>query len=294
VRSNLDLYTSYLQAKNRSPATVYKYVLSAEQLIDYLDEHGMPNTPDGVKREHIDAFIVDQLAKNAPSTAATRFGALQAFFKFLVEEGEIDVSPMAKMTAPTIPEALVPVVSDDDFRAMLKGCERDFEGRRDEAILRLFMDTGMRCAELTGLKVTDLDLDAGIAFVMGKGARPRACPVAPSVKLPLARYLKLRARLPTAREDGPLWMGKRGPMTTSGVRQMVARRSEAAGLGKIHPHQFRHSFANNWLAAGGQEGDLIKLGGWARNSPMIRRYGASNAAERALKAHAALGVGDRF
>ena len=84
---------------------------------------------------------------------------------------------MAKMKPPRVPDVPVPVISDDDLRKLLTACEgKRFEDRRDMAVLRLFLDSGMRLSELTNLKVSDVDLDARVAVVMGKGSRPRACP----------------------------------------------------------------------------------------------------------------------
>ena len=90
-----------------------------------------------------------------------------------------------------------------------------------------------------------------------------------------------------------LWLGKRGKMTSSGIADIVKRRAKIAGLGNVHPHILRHTFAHHWLAEGGNETDLMRLAGW-QSRTMLQRYGASAGTERAIAAHKRLGLMDRL
>jgi integrase len=111
------------------------------------------------------------------------------------------------------------------------------------------------------MTLDDVDLDQRIVWVLGKGRRPWALPVGRKTAQALDRYLRAReghrlAHLPH------LWVGRNGPMTPSGVYQVVHDRARAAGLPPMHPHQLRHAFATSWLAEGGNENELMLVAGW--------------------------------
>jgi site-specific recombinase XerD len=300
LAGNVTSFARHLRAANLSPATQRTYLASLDRLARFLTERGMPTDVAAIRREHLEAFMEDQLAQWKPTTAANRYSGIQPFFKWLVEEGEIRESPMARMRKPKLPESAPPILSDAELRRLLEACEgQAFDDRRDLALVRVFLSTGARLSEVANLRWTpdneatnDIDLDAGIMRILsGKGRRERIAFLSPKAVKALDRYLRVRGKHPRAGLPW-LWLGEKGRLTDSGVAQALRRRGRLAGL-NLHAHLFRHLYAHEALSSGMHEGEVMALAGW-RSREMLSRYAKSAERERAIASARRVNIGDRL
>jgi site-specific recombinase XerD len=276
----LSSFELHLRALNRSPKTIFSYRLAVDQLMEHIG----PKSADQITKADIEGFLAHFLETRASATARQRYASLSQFFKWAAAEGEIPTDPMETISPPKVVEQPVPVLTVDQLRALISATKgKSFEQVRDEAIIRLFADTGMRLGEMAGLEVPDIDLSLAVAVVQGKGSRLRSVPFGDKTAASLDRYRRQRLRHQLANLDA-WWLGRKGPLGDSGIAQMLKRRANDAGIGDLHPHMFRHSFAHQWLAAGGNEGDLQRIAGWS-SPQMLQRYGRSAADQRARDAY---------
>lgn len=227
-----------------------------------------------------------------PSTRRIRYANLRPFFTWYAKEFDT-THPFDRADPPGDDRpAPIPIVELDDIRRLLSTADgKSFEDRRDTAIIRVLFDTGARLGELVNITVDGWDRRNDFLTLTGKTGT-RVVPVSPSTGEAISRYLRLRKEHPHARLPG-MWLGTRGELGHTGVSQMLKRRCDAAGIERINPHRFRHTWAHTFRAEGGSEGDLMYLAGWT-STAMAHRYGRSAASERAQTAARALNLGDRL
>ena len=284
----LDEWTLVMRSLNRSPETIKTYSTSVLQ----LDSYTSGATVDTITPAMIRGYLSSVLETKSPSTAVTRWGGLLAFFKWATAEGFCDPDPMSGVSRPAKPEQVVDILTDDQIRALLEVCRgSSFDALRDNAIIRVYLTTGMRLSECATISIDRINLKTQVVRIMGKGKREREVHLVDSTALAITRYMRARKQHPKHNTNA-LWIGKLGPLSDGGIKQLIQRRGKQAGV-PVHAHLFRHHFAHKWLAAGGTEGGLMGTAGW-RSRAMLDRYGRSAAAERSRSEHQRLNVAGDF
>lgn len=285
-------YARSLRRRGKSTKTTTLYRKSYLRFWQWAATDGLRPDPARIQRGDINAWT-DQLRSTglASATVAIYWRNLRPFWTWWAKETEAR-SPFNGADPPDITEEPIPVLHIDTVRSLLATCTgKTPVARRDTAIIRVLYDTGVRLGELAGLDIDDWDRGGDLLKVTGKTGT-RAVPHSPTTGEALARWLRARGRLPHT-EDPAMWIGKKGRLTDSGIEQMLARRCAQAGVGRISPQQFRHTWAHEFRDQGGSEGDLMHLAGWT-SLAMAQRYGRSAAAARAQRAAHKLRLGDRL
>lgn len=296
LRPFITSFELHLRSENKAQNTRAIYLGAATRLAGYLLDQDVDDWGDA-RQPHLKAYMVWLLEDIGydPGYVNNQYRAIQAFWKWYAAEEQVP-NPMVGMNPPSVGEKLIPVIEREQMVALVKDAEggRDFESRRDAAMLRLFASSGARLSEITNLAAADIDLAARQARVVGKGNKERWIKFDAKAAQALDRYIRLRGKHRAVTQYGvtALWIGVRRHqgMTPSGVRQVIERRAERLGF-KIHPHMFRHTLTHNWLDKGGAEGDLMELNGWT-SAQMLRRYGASARSARARRAYDRIDVMD--
>lgn len=196
----------------------------------------------------------------APASVARLLVPVRAVHRFLAAEGQIDVDPAAHVERPRVPRGLPKALSEDEVERLLASPVGDDPvARRDRALLEVLYGTGVRVSEVCGLSLGDVDLDAGLMRVFGKGSRERIVPIGGHATRALVAWLGDGGRLAMApdpwkrRDDADaVFLGQRGGrLTRQGAWDVVRRHGERVGLGgRLTPHVLRHSCATHMLDHG--------------------------------------------
>jgi site-specific recombinase XerD len=280
-----------MRAERKAPGTVKTYSDAVTGFLRWCES--TDNVPELTKTT-VQAFIADLLDSGAePATARARYGGLKRFAAWLTEEGEFDTDPLIGMKPPRNDRKVVNALTDDQLKRLIKACQgKSLKDRRDEAIIRLMVETGLRAGEVIGMQLSDVNLQDGSATVRrGKGGKGRVAPFGPQTATAIDRYIRAR-RTHRLADTGPLWVGGGGKtFGYYGLNTSLKERAQMAGISGFHLHLLRHTAATRWLRAGGSEQGLMAVAGWSTRG-MIDRYTGASASERAAAEARTLGLGE--
>jgi len=281
-----------MRAERKSPKTIKSYTEGVQAFLRWCQ---ITDTPPELTAASVQAFVVDLLDGGAEaSTALSRQKALRRYAVWLVSEGELDANPLLGLKSPKQDKKVVQALTNDQLKRLIQACAgKTLRDRRDEALVRLMAETGMRASEVIGLQVADVDLAGGQAIVhRGKGGKGRIVPFGAQTAAAIDRYMRVR-RTHHLADVGALWVGGRTRQTFGyfGLDKTIRERARAAGIDGFHLHLLRHTYATRWLRAGGTEQGLMAVAGWSSRH-MIDRYTGASASERAAVEARTLGLGD--
>ena len=248
--------------KNYSIHTLRNYRSDLRQFAEFMcqraaqsaDDHATPPAPDNVDYLDIRAYLASLYRHNANSSVARKLSALRSFFAYLLRQGEVVQNPADMVSAPKMGKAIPDFLPVDEAFQLMRGPDTDTVlGSRDRAILEVLYSCGLRVSELTALDLESLDLELGIARVVGKGNKERVVPIGGKAIQALSKYLQRRGELLGGESDSEaLFLNNRGGrLSARSVARLLKRMLLKCNLGRpLSPHGLRHTFATHMLDAG--------------------------------------------
>lgn len=188
-----------------------------------------------------------------PKSVARALVAVRGFFKFLLQDGHLNVDPSSNLETPKSWQSLPRFLTTDEVARLLEAPDISTDlGLRDKAMLEVLYATGLRVSELVGLGAGNVNFDLGFLTVFGKGSKERAVPLGASAVDWTRKYLAIRPRLLSQdKTSTSLFVTKGGQvLTRQAFWKLIVSYGETVGIGHITPHLLRHSFATHLLENG--------------------------------------------
>jgi tyrosine recombinase XerC len=252
-------YLSYIQSeRNYSPDTSKAYGKDLNTFLKFMRlEKKDRLAPDSVIIKDVKNFLIHLSQKGYdPSSIERMLSSLRSFFKYLQKRQKVKNNPVIGIKAPKRKRRLPQVLSWPQMKELLEPSRYDksSQGLRDRAVLELLYNTGIRLAEISSLKLRDIDFPNGEVRVLGKGSKERIVPLGINATKTLMEYLNSRD-IPSGSkkgEDDFLFLNKYGErLSRRGIAQVVKKYgSKVSEDKKISPHTLRHSFATHLLDEG--------------------------------------------
>lgn len=251
-------FKNYLKLeRSLSSNSIEAYLRDVEKFVQYLELQEINVQPEKVEQKHIEDFLqwISEIGLNARSQARILSG-LKAFYKYLLMEDIINVSPTELLEAPRVGRKLPEVLSIEEINEIINAVDLSKpEGERNKAILETLYSCGLRVSELITLKLSNLLLDEGFIRVNGKGDKERITPIGSVAVKHINIYIESkRNHMLNIDKDSEdvLFLNRRGKqLTRVMIFTIIKNLTEIAGITKtVSPHTFRHSFATHLVEAG--------------------------------------------
>ena len=249
-------FTDYLLLEKKySPHTVAAYTKDLERFFDFITNQYELGSLLSVNYSMVRSWIVYLVDTGISNSSINRkISSLKTYYKFLLKTSQISETPLAKHRALKVAKKVQIPFSQTEVEDVLELFDQanDFETLRDKLIVELFYSTGMRRAELIGLRLSDVSEIQKTIKVLGKRNKERIIPLLPSVLTTIARYKIFREALPGLGASNTLLLTSKGkPIYETLVYRVITRYfSEASLKVKKSPHILRHSFATHLLENG--------------------------------------------
>ncbi|HEY3993574.1 MAG TPA: tyrosine-type recombinase/integrase [Ktedonobacteraceae bacterium] len=259
-------------AGGHSKYTMRNYRSVISRFLQYMTAERGYTTIDQIEENDILEWLADLRGSissrggdYSPRTIQSYCRDVIAFFHWLVQHGHLEVNPVAQIREPKVDKPLIRVYTDEDLRRLDAACDRTPKGSsitpderkalaaRDRAIIWLFLSTGIRASELCGLLFSDIDWDAGLIYVRGKGAKERRVPFGKVARQHLNTYIQYWRGVPARNEDEHVFLNVFGiPMRLQSIQQLFKRLKKVSGITdkRVSAHTCRHWFAVNCIKRG--------------------------------------------
>ena len=273
VEKAVDKFLRELQQRNASPHTIKGYAKDLEVFAAYIG----PGDWKRIDHVRIRGFLSHLYEKGLSKPSVARaLAAVRSLYHWLAREGIVEQNPAALVSTPKLPKKLPRVPTIEEMNSVFTGQMPDTSSfpERDQLMLELLYDCGIRNSELIGINVEDVHLANEAILIRGKGKKERYVPFGESARNALAAYLPARQKLlaETRKVTPALLINQRGGrLTTRSVGRIVKRIAVAKGLSPdVHPHTLRHAFGTHMLEEGADLRAIQELLGHERLSTTQR------------------------
>ena len=262
-QKHIDNFLEYLSFQKRlSRHTLIAYQNDLLTCFTYLNAHYELEGIKDIKSTYIRSWLASLKEQNlGAATINRKISALKSFFKYQVKQQQVALSPMATIISPKKSKRLPQYVEADAMEKLFEGANfsPDFTGQTEKLIIEILYQTGIRKAELIGLKITQIDFYTNSIRVLGKGSKERIIPVSNQLLNTIKEYIIARSKNFENLHEKNLFLSAKGKkLDPKAVYNLVKKHlSSVTTLQKKSPHILRHSFATQ-LTNNGAELNAVK------------------------------------